>query len=323
MVELELVRENVALVQHAAVFDDIIGQEQACKLLAFNVASHCRSTPFPTMLFTGSHGLGKTYMANRVAYALDRTLVEFDSGSIKTEKDLVENCFFGGIMQTDPTKGVTILFDEAHLLGGEITGKLLTLLSNNDEHENNMRYQDKLLKYNMKQINVIFATTDAHKIFNPLRNRCTEVYFFPYSNEELIDIVKLYVGDIRLSCNKKQLAYCCRRRARDAFKLAENILRQCKMTGKKTLTQACFKELCEKLGYYPMGLKGQEIRLLEKVGESGPIAARAVADQLGVTQVNVEEELECYPKELGLLMSTSRGRVLTPEGKKYLKRLGQ
>ena len=49
------------------VFKTVIGQPEACKKLGFFIDSHSEATPFPTMLFSGSQGLGKSYMAKKVA----------------------------------------------------------------------------------------------------------------------------------------------------------------------------------------------------------------------------------------------------------------
>ena len=46
--------------------ENVIGQEEAKRKLSFFAKSHCKETPFPTLLFTGSQGLGKTFMSQKV-----------------------------------------------------------------------------------------------------------------------------------------------------------------------------------------------------------------------------------------------------------------
>lgn len=301
-----------------AIFNGIFGQNEACRKLSFFTDSHSAETPFPTLLFTGSQGLGKSYMASKVATALGRDLVEVNCANIITAKDFVETILFEKIMGN---KCKTLLLDEAHQLSDDVTTLLLSFLNPSKEHKNRIAYKNLTLEYDFSKVNVIFATTDAHKMFKPLKNRCVEIYFHLYSNDELFSILQSYSG-IGFLCDKQDISYACRGRARDAFILSQHIQRYCKMNKINTLTNEGWKELKDIFNIYLCGLNSQEIELMKVLNEGIPVSCHNIAVRLGVNESNVEEELEVRPKELGFVSSNSRGRILTESGIQYLKSIG-
>jgi Holliday junction resolvasome RuvABC ATP-dependent DNA helicase subunit len=150
-------------------------------------------------------------------------------------------------------------------------------------------------------------------------NRCVEIYFHLYSNEELFLILEHYLPNIAITCNHEDIAYACRGRGRDAFLLAQNIKRYCGMNEVSALDQKGWKEIKNIFGIYPMGLNTQEIELLKIIAKDEPISSNNLAVKMGVNIQNIESEIEVRPRELGLIESGTRGRVLTDTGKVYLK----
>lgn len=299
----------------SGVFKSIVGQGEARKMLDFFIDSHQESTPFPTLLLTGGHGLGKTYFSSKCSKALQRQFLEINCRSCETVDE-----FFELVVAKvfEPNRPTTILMDEAHDLSRAVTTMFLSLLNPTSKHVNHYTYNSMVFDWDLTLINVIFATTDAYKIKKPLRNRCQEVYFYPYSDNELYDIVSGYLPDINLMCSRKDLALACRGRARDAYILSQNIMRKVGVSGSKDFTQADLLSLKEQLGLLPMGLKRAEVELLKVVREHGPISSSNLAIQLMVNQRNIEEELEIRLRELGFMENTPRGRVVSQKGKSYL-----
>ena len=301
-----------------SILDNVIGQEEARKKLAFFVKSSSKETPMPTLLFTGSHGLAKTFMASKVALALGRELIEVNCGTLTDTKALFEKVLLSSVIGDKPK---TILFDEAHKLPYDITTALLTLLNPNKDNKNYLSFRDWIIEYDFTRINVIFATTDAYQMWKPLVNRCEDVYFSLYDNEELYKILNGYLPNVSLECNKEDLSYACRGRGRDAYLISQNIKRYCTMKGTKVLVNKGWKELSGIFGIHSMGLNTQEVTLMKLLQEQSPISCNNIAVRLGVNTNNVEEEIEVRPRELGFIKSTSRGRSLSEEGKQYLKEL--
>ena len=298
------------------VFKKVIGQKEACKKLGFFVQSHSKVTPMPTMLFSGSQGLGKTYMAEKVAKALGRELIEVNCGTIEKAKDFIDGILFKKVMGD---KSKTILLDEAHKLSSEITTILLSLLNPNAENINYLSYKNWVVEFDMSKINIIFASTDGHRIFKPLLNRCVEIYFHTYSNKNLFRILKLYSKGVSIECDAVDVSYACRGRARDAFVLSQNILRHSIMNNKKVFDTSSWADVREIFGIHEYGLNNQEVELLKTIKDNAPISCRNLAVKLGVNESNIESELEIRPRELGFIKNGTRGRKLSEEGLEYLK----
>lgn len=306
--------ENDAIID-ASLMDGIIGQDEACRKLKFFIASHSETTPFPTTLFSGSQGLGKSYMASKIAKALGRELIEINCGAVETTKDFIEEILFNQVMGEGEK---TLLLDESHKLSSDITTILLTFLNPNSSNKNHFNYKNWIVEYDFSKINIVFATTDAHKMFRPLLNRCVEVYFHPYSNEELCEILKLYLPRVGLDCDQESLSLACRGRARDAFLLSQNIKRYCFMKETPSLSEKGWKELQEIFDLHEWGLTSQEVRLLNILKDHGSISCRNLAIKMGVNENNVQSEMEIRPRELGLIDSKPSGRIITALGEKYL-----
>lgn len=316
--KIQLVSDNVPAIRITPSFGKVIGQASVKKKLEFYLKTNSSSAPFPTMLFTGSHGLGKTYVAKKVAVNLGRRLVEVNCGLINVDKDLVEGVLMQRVLGNSP---VTIFLDEAHRLSGDITTILLTLLNPNKENRNEIHHKGWDILFDMNKINVILATTDAYKIFRPLLDRCERIYFESYSSEELVEMLEMYCPNVKIRCNKLDIADACRGRGRDTFVLAQKINRYLDAKGNGVLSEAAWNEIKSIFDIYPMGLNRQEVELIQIIANNGPISSANIALTMMINVDNVESEIEVRPRELGLIQSTTRGRVLTDAGKEYIEKV--
>lgn len=300
-----------------SAFEGFIGQESVIKKIKFFVDSNNCETPFPTLLFTGSHGLGKTFVAKKISQSLGRHFISVNCGSLKKKEDFLRDVIY---QIHGPT---TIFMDEAHEISSEIATMLLTLLNPTEEHVNQLDCGQVSLMYDMRLINVVFATTDAHKIFTPLRNRCFSIYFSTYGEKDLIKIINHYLNDIEIKCNVTEITEACRSRARDAFVLSQNIKRYVSFSDTKAIGPKEWKDIKDTFEIYPRGLNREELRLLKVIKNSGPISCSNLALRLMVNEDNVKSELEVRLRELGMIENTTKGRQITSEGLGYFNEIGE
>jgi len=301
-----------------STFDGVIGQAPVIKKLSFFLQSHNQNSIFPSMLFTGSHGLGKTYLATKLAHNLHRDLVMVNCGEIKDKKDFIEKIL---LMIVAEGRQTTLFMDESHRLSKDIETILLTLINPNESGINVISYKGFEIEYDMKFINMIFATTDAYEMFSPLKNRCIPIYFYPYSEETVIEMLQYYLEDIKLCCNLHDLAYACRGRARDVFLLSQNIKRYCDLKKVKNLCECDWNEIKDIFDINYLGLTREEVMLLDAIAQHEPISCANLALKLMVNEKNVKSELEVRPRELGLIENSTMGRILTKEGREYIKKV--
>ena len=299
-------------------FKDVVGQSKAIDKLNFYIKSHGKETPCPTFLFSGSHGLGKTYVAKRVAKSLGRKYVEINCANIKNA-DALFDIFTNQVMGTTP---VTLLLDECHDLNDEISNILLSILNPNKEHKNKVIYKKIPYVFDLSLINVIFATTDAYMMFAPLKNRATNIYFEQYESLDIINMLAMYLPGVEFACDKKDLADACRNRGRDTFLLANNLKRFLNLKSEdlqNVLTENDWKSFKDLFEIYPLGLNYQEVELLTLIGQHEPISASNLALKMMVNERNIKDEMEIRLRETGLISSSTRGRILSEEGKKYIE----
>jgi len=296
-------------------FSKIIGQELVKEKLKFYLHSHCQASPLPTLLFSGSHGLGKTYTAKILAENMGRRFVEVNCEMIQTTKDFVESVLFERVLGDSP---VTILLDEAHRLSKEVSTALLSMLAPSKNSINLFHYKNVPISYDMSKINVIMATTDAFRIFKPLLNRCEKIYFDHYPPNELFRILEFYLTDTDIrGCSVEELSWACRGRARDAFFLADKIKRMCQINGTRILTPDGWNNLKKIFDIFHMGLNRQEVELMMIIRDNEPISCHNIAMLMMLNEENVEGEIEVRPRELGLITNITQGRILSEDGKKY------
>jgi Holliday junction DNA helicase RuvB len=303
-------------------FSVFIGQDEVLSKVRFYISAHNVSAPFPTLLFTGSHGLGKTYMASLTANNMQRRFCELNASMIRNERDFIETFVMGYASGLTP---VTILIDECHKLPTDVMTALLTILNPSNNPVTQIPYKNMMIVFDMRMINFILATTDAYQIISPLKNRCQEVYFRAYRDDELMAMLLFYLQaeESIIQCNKEALIRACRSRGRDTYILAENIIRYWSVYGmeggNRIIRQEDMNGLFNILGLDEFGLYNKEAELIRVVAEQGPISASNLAIVLMVSEENVKYELEVRPRELGLIHSTSRGRVVTKAGMDYLE----
>ncbi len=313
--------ENNYLPQNISVLSDVIGQSSAIKKLEFFVqAAYCGEN-IPTLLFNGSHGLGKTFMAKKMADTLNRKFVEVNCGTLQTDDDFFNDFLIPSVMGD---RTVTILFDEAHKLSNNITTILLSLLNPNDSGSNFVTYKNWNLQYDFNKINAIFATTDAHKIFKPLLNRMDIVDFHNYTDEDIIKIIDMYCHyEIDMDCGV--IANVCQGRARNAYLLSDKInkymaIKKFALTisNWRSFNDNDWKKLCDVFEIFPNGLSKSHIRLLQVLKDYGPVSLANLAAKCSLNTSNIEVELEPLLNELGYIENTRSGRVITASGEKTL-----
>jgi Holliday junction resolvasome RuvABC ATP-dependent DNA helicase subunit len=210
------------------------------------------------------------------------------------------------------------LIDEAHSLKNDVTDVLLTLLSPNSTGKNYIKMNGHSIEYDMSKINMILATTDEYCIFKPLLNRTEKIYFDTYNCQEMLKMLKYYLPKINITCDTKSLAHACRGRGRDAYKLAKNIQRYCNIKNSSIFGVNDWEYLKSVLEIYPLGLNKQELEVLGIIGKMEPISASNIAIIMRTVEENVINELEVRLRELNLISTSSKGRFLTEDGKKYL-----
>ena len=254
-------------------FPKIVGQKIAKRKLNFHLDNYQASSVIPPLLFIAPKGCGKTTLAKAAGQNLmneetgkPKTFLEINCSTLKSVPQFVNQVVVPHINQKD----CTVLFDEASELPKSITMMLLTVLNPNPENRTTFSFEDYVMDFDFRQQSFMFATTEAHKLFHALIDRCDRIDMEEYTYEELAKIILMNVAAIDLDCDEDVLAEIApvlRGNARAAQKMANNMKSYLQRTKGKKFTKKDWNTLKHALGILPLGISRIELQILRALAE--------------------------------------------------------
>ena len=326
-------------------FAGLIGQEKAKRKVDFHLDNFDATKVIPHLMFIAPKGCGKTLMAKAVGRNLlsaepttrtvtntmgerittevpagkaPKKFLEVNCASIKSVPQFVEGLLLEKILG----KEVTVLFDEAHMLPNDVSMFLLTALNPNADNFTSMTFNDHTFDFNFRRQSFIFATTEAHKIFHALIDRCTRIDLEEYTTNELGRIVKLNLDNINLKCDKDlfdEIASVLRGNARAAQKMANDMKNYLARAKKQKFDAGDWEKLKHALSIMPLGLNDIEIQILKALRGRKDCSLTNLSAKVGMTAQCIRQDFEMYLQKQNLMNISTGGRSLTPEGEEYLQ----
>jgi len=306
-------------------FPKIVGQKIAKRKLNFHLDNYEASSVIPHLLFIAPKGCGKTTLAKAAGQNLmkdgkPKTFIEINCSTLKSVPQFVNQVIVPHINQQD----VTVLFDEASELPKPITMMLLTVLNPNPENRTTFSFEDYVMDFDFRQQSFMFATTEAHKLFHALIDRCDRIDMEEYTYEELAQIILMNVAAIDLDCDEdvlNEIAPVLRGNARAAQKMANNMKSYLLRTKGKKFTKKDWKALKHALGILPLGISRIELQILRALAEKKESSLTNLSAKTGLTVQCIRQDFELYIQKHNLMEITTGGRCLTMAGHNYLKDL--
>ena len=302
------------------MFPDIVGQDKAKKKLQFFHRGYEASGIIPHLMFIAPKGCGKTTLAK----AIGRQLKSSETG--KTKRFLEINCstiknvkqFFNQVIVPHvANKECTILFDEASELPKDVTMMLLTCLNPNENNRNEFAYEDYVVDFDFRIHSFLFATTEAHKIFHALMDRCERVDLEEYSYNQLGTIIARQMKGIKFEKGVlDDVATVLRGNARAAQKMANNMKTYLQAKNSKKFTNKDWAIMRAELGILPLGVNRIELNALKEKKEC---SLTHLAAKTGLTPQCLRQDFEMYLQKMNLMEITTSGRALTKTGHDYLE----
>ena len=300
--------------------DEFIGQAEArANLRVFIESAKQRGEAMDHTLFHGPPGLGKTTLAQIMARELGVNF-RMTSGPV-----LAKAGDLAAILTNLEPRDV-LFVDEIHRLNPVVEEILYPAL---EDFELDLVIGEgpaaRTVRIELQPFTLVGATTRLGLLTTPLRDRFgipTRLQF--YTTDELHEIVRRgarLLGIQTQDDGAREIA----RRARGTPRIAGRLLRRvvdfALVEGDGTITRALADSALTRLGVDHLGLDGADRRYLTLIAENyqgGPVGVETLSAALSESRDALEEVIEPYLLQQGLIQRTPRGRMLAAKAWTHL-----
>lgn len=299
---------------------DYVGQQKIRDQLDIYIgAAKKRKEPLDHVLLFGPPGLGKTTLSHIIAYEMGVNLRQTSGPVLERPGDLA--ALLSSLEPHD-----VLFIDEIHRLSPVVEEILYPAM---EDYQIDIMIGEgaaaRPIKLDLPPFTLVGATTRAGMLSNPLRDRfgITSRLEF-YTPEELKKIVTR--SATLLGCETDAAgALEISKRARGTPRIANRLLRRVRdfadFHGSRVITQSLADRALSMLEVDAIGLDNMDRRLLDAIVHKfngGPVGVDNLASAIGETKETIEDVLEPYLIQQGLLQRTPRGRIVSDSARFHL-----
>lgn len=305
--------ENIDRALRPKFLKDYVGQQALREQLQiFIAAAKKRGEPLDHLLLFGPPGLGKTTLAHIVANEMGVNMRQTSGPVLERPGDLAA-------ILTNLEKNDVLFIDEIHRLSPVVEEILYPAL---EDYQIDIMIGEgpaaRSIKLDLPPFTLIGATTKAGSLTNPLRARfgiANQLQF--YTEDELAFIVKRSASLLAVQIDEEG-AHEIARRSRGTPRVANRLLRRTRdfaqVRHDGAITRDVAAAALKMLGIDDIGLDAMDTKFLKTIMEKfqgRPVGLDNLASAIGEDSGTLEDVVEPYLIQQGLVQRTPRGRVAT------------
>lgn len=302
------------------LLNEYIGQTQVKDNLSiFIKAAAARHEALDHVLLFGPPGLGKTTLANIIANELNVNIRVTSGPAIERQGDLAA-------ILTNLGDNDVLFIDEIHRLSKNVEEILYSAMEDFAlDIIIGKGPAARSVRLDLPHFTLIGATTRLGAIAAPLRDRfgvqcCLEFY----KPEELQFIITRAAEILNVKIDKEG-ALEIARRSRGTPRIANRLLKRVRdfaqVLGVEVIDRQLADEALAKLEVDRYGFDRNDRKILTTIVKTfggGPVGIETIAAAVSEESSTIEDVIEPYLMQQGMLNRTSRGRMATRETYRYL-----
>lgn len=300
--------------------DDFVGQQTVRENLSiFIQAARSRGEALDHTIFFGPPGLGKTTLAQIVARELGVSFRATSGPVLAKAGDLAA-------LLTNLQPQDVLFIDEIHRLHPVVEEILYPAM---EDFQLDLIIGEgpaaRSIRIDLPPFTLVGATTRTGLISTPLRERFgipLRMNFYDIDDlQKIVERGARVLGMVLTGDGAREIA----RRSRGTPRIAGRLLRRVRdfasVAGEVSVDAASADNALNRLDVDSQGLDAMDRRFLRCMAENyggGPVGAETMAVALAEQRDAIEEVIEPYLIQQGFVQRTSRGRMLTGQGWRYL-----